>query len=171
MPPQASTLAEFGRLTHVLLKHPREAFRDDEAIAAEWKALNFGAAPSFARALEEYDALIEILTSGGAQVSYLPLTEETNLDSIYVRDASIVCSRGIILCRMGKRLRAAEPRAQKATYRRIGIPIVGEITEPACLEGGDVVWLDDRTIAVGRGYRTNDEGILQLGALLGDSFY
>jgi N-dimethylarginine dimethylaminohydrolase len=169
MPPQASTLAEFGRLTHVLLKHPREAFRDDEAIAAEWKALNFGAAPSFARALEEYDALIEILTSGGAQVSYLPLTEETNLDSIYVRDASIVCSRGVILCRMGKRLRAAEPRAQKATYRTLGIRIAGEITEPACLEGGDVVWLDDRTIAVGRGYRTNDEGILQLRALLGDS--
>jgi N-dimethylarginine dimethylaminohydrolase len=70
---------------------------------------------------------------------------------------------------MGKRLRAAEPNAQKAAYRSLGIPIVGEITEPACLEGGDVVWLDDQTIAVGRGYRTDDEGILQLRALLGDS--
>jgi N-dimethylarginine dimethylaminohydrolase len=169
MPPQTSTLAEFGRLTRVLLKHPREAFRSDHAIAADWKALSFSEAPSFARAIEEYDAFVEILTTGGVQVNQLPTAEETNLDSLYVRDASIVCSRGVILCRMGKRLRAAEPDAQKAAYRNLGIPVVGEITEPGRLEGGDVVWLDDRTIAVGHGYRTDDEGILQLRALLGDS--
>ena len=29
--------------------------------------------------------------------------------------------------------------------------------------------MDERTIAVGRGYRTNDSGIAQLRALLGDS--
>lgn len=169
MPPQTSTLAEFGRLTRVLLKHPREAFRSDAAIAAEWKALNFGAAPSFAAAIEEYDGLVEILRTSGVQINYVSAAEETNLDSIYVRDASIVSSRGVILCRMGKRLRAAEPSAQKGAYRTLGIPVVGEITEPAFLEGGDVVWLDDHTIAVGRGYRTDDEGILQLRALLGDS--
>ena len=169
MPPRTSTLAEFGRLTRVLLKHPREAFRSDETIATEWKALNFSAAPSFARAIEEYEAFVEMLTAAEVQIDQLPEAEKTNLDSIYVRDASIVCSRGVILCRMCKRLRGAEPGAQKAAYRRLGIPVVGEITEPACLEGGDVVWLDDQTVAVGRGYRTDDEGILQLRALLGDS--
>jgi N-dimethylarginine dimethylaminohydrolase len=30
------------------------------------------------------------------------------------------------------------------------------------MEGGDVVWLNERTLAVGRGYRTNAEGIRQL---------
>ena len=169
MPPQTSTLAEFGRLTRVMLKHPRQAFRTDRAIAAEWKVLNFGGAPSLTGAIEEYGAFVEILTTAGVQIDYLTEAEETNLDSIYVRDASIVCSRGAILCRMGKRLRGAEPHAQKAAYRRLGIPVVGEITEPATLEGGDVVWLDDRTIAVGHGYRTDDEGILQLRALLADS--
>jgi N-dimethylarginine dimethylaminohydrolase len=169
MPPQTHTLAEFGRLTRVLLKHPREAFRSDEAIGAEWKLLRFGAAPSLPRAVEEYDALVEILKTASVQIEMLPATEHTNLDSMYVRDASIVCSKGVILCRMGKRLRAAEPNAQKAAYRSLGIPVVGEITEPACVEGGDVVWLDDRTIAVGHGYRTDDEGILQLRGILGDS--
>lgn len=169
MPPQTNTLAEFGRLTRVLLKHPREAFRSDERIAGEWKPLNFGAPPSFARAIEEYDALVEILKSAGVQIDGLPAAEQTNLDSLYVRDASIVCPRGVILCRMGKRLRAAEPAAQKTAYRSLGIPVVGEITEPACLEGGDVVWLDDHTIVVGHGYRTDEEGILQLRALLGTS--
>jgi N-dimethylarginine dimethylaminohydrolase len=169
MPPPINTLAEFGRLTRVLLKHPREAFRSDEAIGAEWKALGFGAAPSLPRAIDEYDAFVDVLGNAGVQIDLLPASEHTNLDSIYVRDASMVCSRGIILCRMGKRLRAAEPAAQKAAYRSLGIPVVGEIIEPACLEGGDVVWLDDHTIAVGHGYRTDDAGILQLRALLGDS--
>jgi N-dimethylarginine dimethylaminohydrolase len=169
MPRQINTLAECGRLTRVLLKHPREAFRSDEAIGAEWKALGFGAAPSLPRAIDEYDAFVEILRNAGVQIDLLPASEHTNLDSIYVRDASLVCSRGVILCRMGKRLRAAEPAAQKAAYRSLGIPVVGEITEPACVEGGDVIWLDDHTIAVGHGYRTDDEGILQLRALLGDS--
>src|SRR5207244_1038759 len=66
-------------------------------------------------------------------------------------------------------VRAGEPAAQKAPLRKLGMPIADEITEPGCLEGGDVVWLDERTIAVGRGYRTNDEGILQLRAILADS--
>jgi len=169
MPPQTHSLAEFAHLTRVLLKHPREAFRSDERIAGEWKPLNFVAPPSFKRAIEEYDALVEILRTAGVQIDCLPVAEQTNLDSLYVRDASIVSPRGVILCRMGKRLRAAEPAAQRATYRSLGIPVIGEITEPACLEGGDVVWLDDQTIAVGHGYRTDEDGILQLRGLLGDA--
>ena len=164
-----NSLSEVGRLTRVLVKHPREAFVSDEAIAAQWKLLNFSAAPAVARASEEFEAFVGILRGAGAQVDFLPADERTSLDSIYARDASIVCNRGVILGRMGKRLRREEPAAQKAELRRLGIPIVGEIIEPGSLEGGDVVWLDDRTIAVGRGYRTNEEGILQLRALLADS--
>jgi N-dimethylarginine dimethylaminohydrolase len=153
----------------VVVKRPREAFVSDEACAAQWKSLDFSAAPALARAAEEYEAFLRILQGAGAHVDFLPADERTNLDSIYARDASIVCSRGIILGRMGKRLRAGEPAAQKAAFRRLGVPIAGEITEPGCLEGGDVVWLDDRTIAVGHGYRTNEDGILQLRSILADS--
>jgi len=67
---------------------------------------------------------------------------------------------------MGKRQRRGEPAAHEAALRTLGIPILGAIRPPGWLEGGDVVWLDGRTLAVGRGYRTNDEGIAQLRALL-----
>lgn len=164
-----NTLAEFGRLTRVLVKHPREGFINDDVIAAQWRPLGFAGPPMLPRAVEEYEALLHTLRATGAQIDFLPSDERTNLDSIYTRDASIVTPRGVILCRMGKRLRAGEPAAQRAAFRNLGVPIVGEITEPGCLEGGDVLWLDDRTIAVGRGYRTNAAGILQLRALLGDS--
>ena len=165
----ASALAETGRLERVVVKHARDAFVSDEACGRDWASLNYSAAPALARAIEEYEAFLAILRHAGAQVDFLPADDRTNLDSIYVRDASIVCAGGVILGRMGKRLRAGEPAAQKAAFRRMGVPVVGEITEPGCLEGGDVVWLDDRTIAVGHGYRTNEDGIVQLRSILADS--
>ena len=164
-----NTLAETGRLERVLVKHPREAFLSDDTCAAQWESLNFSAAPRLARATEEYEAFLGILERAGARIDFLPADERTNLDSIYARDASVVCAHGVILGRMGKRLRAGEPAAQRAAFRKMAVPIAGEITEPGCLEGGDVVWLDERTIAVGRGYRTNEEGILQLRSMLADS--
>src|SRR4051794_7135056 len=101
-------LSETGRLTRVLLKHPRDAFVDDRTIAAEWEPLNFSAAPDLLRAIEEYERFADILRSSGAEVHFLPAAAGTTLDSLYARDASIVSSRGVILCRMGKRSRAAE---------------------------------------------------------------
>jgi len=47
--------------------------------------------------------------------------------------------------------------------------VLGAIEGDGRLEGGDVVWLDPRTVAVGRGYRTNEAGIRQLRTLLGDA--
>ncbi|MDZ7364124.1 MAG: arginine deiminase family protein [candidate division KSB1 bacterium] len=53
-------------------------------------------------------------------------------------------------------------------FSKMNVPILGVIAGNGRLEGGDVVWLDERTLAVGRGYRTNDEGIRQLQQLLKD---
>ncbi len=47
--------------------------------------------------------------------------------------------------------------------------MIGRITGKGKLEGGDVLWVDERTLAVGQGFRTNAEGLRQLRELLGDS--
>jgi N-dimethylarginine dimethylaminohydrolase len=161
--------SETGRLTRVVLKHARDAFRSAGDIAREWQALNFTSAPDLDRAIAEYDAFTAVLRDRGAQVEFLPRSGDLSLDSIYVRDASVVCDRGVVLCRMGKAARAGEPAAQGVRFRTLGVPVVGAIEPPGSVEGGDVVWLAPRTMAVGRGYRTNDDGIRQLRALLGDS--
>jgi len=163
-----SPQSESDQLTLVLLKHARDAFVNSATIESQWAELNFTSPPDIARAVTEYDRFVELITAGGAAVQWLPQEPSTTLDSIYVRDASIVCERGLVLCTMGKRRRAAEPAAQEAALRQTvpELPIVGRITAPGTLEGGDVIWLDRRTIAVGRGYRTNDAGIAQLRALL-----
>jgi N-dimethylarginine dimethylaminohydrolase len=158
--------SEVGTLTRLLVKHARDAFRDEEAVAAEWQALNFTAAPDRARAIDEYERFLSVIRQSGTAIDLLPPASGVGLDSIYVRDASVVSTRGVILCSMGKPARVGEPAAQGEAFRAAGIPILGSIEPPGRLEGGDVVWLDERTMAVGRGYRTNDRGIEQLRAIL-----
>jgi len=157
---------EFGRLQTVVVKGPREAFGSAEAIAAEWQDLQFTAAPDLERAIADYEAFLALVASTGADVLTLPPSTGTGLDSLYARDASVLAPRGVVLCRMGKPQRGGEPDAQRNAFESWGIPIAGAIEPPGQLEGGDVVWLDARTVAVGRGYRTNDEGIRQYRAIL-----
>jgi len=161
--------SEVGLIQRLIVKHARDAFQGPEAIAAQWQALNFTAPPDFARALDQYENFLALLRAAGCEINVLPQAEDIGLDSIYVRDPAVVCDRGVILCNMGKPQREGEPAALAAALRALDYPILGTIQPPGRLEGGDVVWLDGRTIAVGRGYRTNDAGIAQFRALLGDS--
>lgn len=161
--------SEIGTITRLVVKHACDAFQGPETIAAEWQSLNFTAPPDFERAVDQYETFLRLLRSTGCEIARLAKAEDVGLDSIYVRDATVVCKAGAILCRMGKRQRAGEPAAHEAALRALDCRIVGAIQAPGQLEGGDVLWLDERTIAVGRSYRTNDSGIMQLRALLGDS--
>jgi N-dimethylarginine dimethylaminohydrolase len=152
----------------VAVKHARDAFREASEVERQWRGLNYSAPPDVARASAEHDRFVELLCSVGADVRFLPSDDSTTIDSIYVRDASIVSPRGVILCAMGKPQRASEPDAQgRAFTTSPAVTVAGRIEPPGTLEGGDLIWLDDETVAVGHGYRTNAEGIRQLRALLG----
>ena len=163
------TLTEYDPIVSVAVKHARDAFVDDATIAAQWKALNYSAPPDLIRAIAEHDRFIDILRSTGANVVSLPRDPATTLDSIYVRDASIVSTTGLILCSMGKAARATEPAAHQRALEGDDVEMSGAITVPGRLEGGDLVWIDEHTAAVGRGYRTNADGIRQLRSLLGET--
>jgi N-dimethylarginine dimethylaminohydrolase len=153
--------SEVAPIGSLLLKHPREAWRDRENIRRQWTALRYAEEPDLARACDEYEAFVAILRRSVPDIRFLPDSEGTGLDSIYVRDAACVAPRGVVLCRMGKELRRGEPGAVREFCGRAGWPVAGEIREPGTLEGGDVVWLDARTAAIGHGYRTDAEGIRQ----------
>jgi N-dimethylarginine dimethylaminohydrolase len=167
MPAQTETTqSETGTIKSLVLKHARDAFVSQAAIDAQWRALNFIAPPDFTQAVAQYDRFVEAVSAAGAQVHFLPPSSEVGLDSIYVRDASIVSDRGVVLCRMGKALRATEPDAQAHMFRTLQERILASIVPPGHIEGGDIAWLDARTLVVGRGYRTNDAGIAQLRTIL-----
>ncbi len=158
--------SESGKIKLLFVKNVEKAFKSEEHIERHWKELNYTAKPDFEKALHEYESFESILKWHVSDLHYFPEDPSVNMDSVYCRDASIATNQGMIICNMGKTGRINEPLAEKKTFDASGIPIVGTITAPGTLEGGDVAWLDEHTLAVGNTYRTNDEGIRQLTALL-----
>jgi len=158
---QAAAPKETGPIEALLLKHPRQAWRDQESVDRQWEALGYTGRPDLARACDEYDAFAETLRRFAPRIEFLPADPRTGLDSIYVRDSACLAPGGVVLCRMGKARRRDEPRAAGEFLAAAGRPVLGEIREPGTLEGGDVAWLDGKTAAVGHGYRTNAAGIRQ----------
>ena len=158
--------SDIGKIKNVFIKNAAQAFISDAHIDRHWKELNYVAKPVLENALKEYDYFESILKMQGAEIFYLPEDANVNMDSIYCRDAAIATNGGIIICNMGKAARMNEPLAEKKAFETNGLQILGTITVPGTLEGGDVAWLDEYTLAVGHTYRTNLEGIRQLTALL-----
>ena len=158
--------SESGKLSSLFIKKAAAAFMDDAHVSKHWEALNYLGKPAIDKALAEYEAFEKILKEHGAEIFYFPEDDAVNMDSIYCRDDSIATSKGMIICTMGKEGRKNEPIAQKKAFEDNGIPVLGVITAPGTIEGGDVAWLDEKTLAVGHTYRTNEEGIRQITALL-----
>lgn len=164
-----SSSNEYSLLRRVALAPVRYAFGGPARIEQQWRGLNFTAPPDFELALEQYDRFAELIGASGARIECFCADESLTLDAIYVRDASIVTPHGVVLGCMGKPARSDEPVAQGCGLAKWGLRVLGAIEPPGRLEGGDVVWFDDHTVAVGRGYRTNDAGIDQLRRLLGSA--
>ncbi|MEM1121970.1 MAG: arginine deiminase family protein [Bacteroidota bacterium] len=158
--------SEYGTLESVFIKKVNDAFLDEYTVDANWEDLNYLGKPDLSEAISEYDAFIQLLDNQKTTIHYLPADYNLGMDSMYCRDASITTDAGMILCRMGKAQRATEVAASEKAFKAAGIKIAGKITAPATLEGGDVAWLDENTLAVGHGYRTNDEGFVQLKTIL-----
>lgn len=160
--------SEIGTIRSILLKHPKDAFLSQGNIDQQWRQLNYTDRPDYNKALEEYEKFLGLLRKVVFDFHFLPENDITGLDSIYLHDPVIITKKGAILCNMGKKEREDEPAAVGRYLSEIGVPIVGKITGDGRVEGGDIVWLDEKTLAVGHGYRTNTEGIRQLKGLTAD---
>jgi len=159
--------SEYHQLESVYLKSVKDAFVSNQHLSKQWAALNYVSCPDFEKAIEEYKFLKKCFEAQQVNTNYFPKDEQVKIDSIYCRDASIATDFGLIICNMGKGGRIEEPKSHLKTYQKNNIPVLGEIQFPGTLEGGDVAWLDEQTLAVGHTYRTNEEGIKQLKELLG----
>jgi dimethylargininase len=127
-----------------------------------WERLGWRGKPDPGRLTREHEWFRELLAQAGAEVLVAD-GEPGNLDSIYVYDPVLVTPHGAILLRPGKEARRREPDALAPA---VPLSVLGRLEPPALAEGGDTIWLDDRTLLVGRTYRTNDAGIEALRELL-----
>ena len=131
-----------------------------------WERLGWRAAPDFAWLAREHEAFRTLLAGAGAEVVEAT-GEPGNLDSVYVYDPSLVTpDGGAILLRPGKEGRLREPEALGPDLEAAGLRILGRLEPPETADGGDTIWLDEKTLLVGRSYRTNDAGIEAIRRLL-----
>ena len=153
-----------GALRRVLVRAPRA-----EDLGG-WRMCGWRAEPDAAGIAREHEAFCSLLSDAGAEVVLARNSEAIagNPDAIYTYDPALVADDGALLLNPGKECRRAEPSALAEDFDRIGLPIAGRLGENEWAEGGDCCWLDERTLLVGRGYRTNDTGIEALRRLLPD---
>ena len=160
------TTTDFGShdmsapLRRVMMATPGESMFN--ADAKQW---HYSKPINAAGVTEDFNQLEALLLEAGVTVDRLSDSRGELADSVFTHDASIVTKHGAVLFHMGKPLRRGEADLHRAYYEKVGVPILGEITAPGMMEGGDSAWLDDNTLAVGMGYRTNMAAVEQLRAL------
>ncbi len=157
-----------GKIQTILIKHPKDAFISQKNLEDTYEEFNYIGCPDYETVLNEYAIFEKIIKDHVENVHYLPQHDLVGLDSIYAHDSLKVTKKGAIYFPMGKLLRGKEGIATEEYLKSIGIPTLGYIKSPGKMEGGDVVWIDEKTVAIGRGYRTNTEGIEQFKELTKD---
>jgi N-dimethylarginine dimethylaminohydrolase len=155
-----------GALKRVMVCSPRAAGWDQPERAARWKDLGFHHAPDFAAAQAQHEALCRELQAAGVEILELPPAPDMSLDAVYTHDASFPTDDGLIVMRPGKTNRIPEGAHHATFCLRLIVPTLAKVVAPGTIEAGDMVWLDARTLLIGRGYRTNAEGIRQIWNLL-----
>jgi arginine deiminase len=152
-------------LKQVLVCSPKAAGWDSLA-ASHWKELGFVHAADFSVAQAQHCELRRQLQEAGAEVLDMPACEEFSLDAVYAHDSSFATDQGLVILNPGKPNRVPEGAAHRSFAKSNGVKVLGEIKSPGTIEAGDIVWLDPKTLLIGRGFRTNDDGIAQMQALL-----
>lgn len=148
-------------LLRVIVRAPATTMA--EADSSAW---HYGDGLRQAALDSQHREFVAQLAKSGAEILSMDDTPDELCDSVFAHDPSLVSNAGAVLLRMGKMLRRAEVDAHERLYRKLGVPILGRIEMPGTVEGGDCVWLNQRTLIVGRGFRTNRQGIEQLRVLL-----
>jgi dimethylargininase len=144
-------------LRSVLVKRPDENFAVDDPTA--W---HYTSRPNLEIARQEHDALVKMIRQSGAEVIYHSDPQPGRADAIFAFDPALVTDHGAVILSMGKQQRRGEEAAMARKFESSGVPILYTLHDEARAEGGDLLWVDHDTLAVGQGFRTNSEGLRQL---------
>jgi N-dimethylarginine dimethylaminohydrolase len=151
-----------GRLRKVVVRPPDETMAD--ADPARW---HYTDRVDLAEARAAHEQLVGALVDWGVEVMVHDAPLPDHADSVFVFDPALVTDHGTLVLRMGKALRAGEEDALATFLEKAGVPVLGRIEGDGHVEGGDTMWLDHDTLAVGVGFRTDAEGVRQLRGILG----
>ena len=149
-------------LRRVLMRRPGASL-----LAADAREWHYGPTFHAERAIVQYDDFAKLVEKSGAEIVWIEDSGDGLADSMFTQDPSFVTEHGAVILRMGKKLRVAEAALHEEAYARAGVPILGRLEAPGSVESGDCVWVDSKTLVIGRGSRSNQHGIDQLSEMLG----
>ena len=155
--------SEWRPLKSVLLHCPGEelnAAKDDPDKLQMLDTIDLG------RAREEHAAMVEAYRAAGVKVNAVEPELPCQPNLMFCADLLVMTPQGAILGRPASTVRAGEERQVARRLAALGIPILATLTGTACFEGADLIWLNEKTAIIGRGLRTNDAAIEQIGRLL-----
>jgi N-dimethylarginine dimethylaminohydrolase len=109
----------------------------------------------------DHVAFVDLLRELGCEVDVLP-EAPGQADACFVYDPAFTTPTGVIQLQGAKEARVKEPSMLAGDINALGMPTVGILIGDATADGGDMFWLDDKTVAIGRTYRTNEAGEKQL---------
>lgn len=154
---QYGSQSMIASLRSVMVKRPDDNFAVDDA-----QLWHYTSRPDLAIAQQEHDALVNLLRQNGTEIVYHDEAQPERADAIFAFDPALITDEGAIMLSMGKELRRGEEAAMARRFESLGIPIFYTLHGEARAEGGDLLWVDHDTLAVGQGFRTNAEGLRQL---------
>lgn len=146
-----------GKLRKVVVRRPDEAM-----AAADPQKWHYAGRVDLHEARAAHEALVQAMTDWGVEVIVHDEPLPDHSDSVFVFDPALVTDAGTMVLRMGKALRKGEEDPLARCLERHGVPVLARLTGDAHAEGGDTMWLDHDTLAVGLGFRTNPEAVRQL---------
>lgn len=135
-----------------------------EYNAKAWSDYGYPGTPDVGKAQAQHQAFLKLLTRSG--VSLEPLNATANIQSLATTDPALMTNRGAIILNSGKPARRPEAWPMARRLIELEIPIVGWLTGDEYADGGDLLWLNDSELVIGRSHRTNRAGALALATVL-----
>lgn len=157
-----SVRRETGALERVLVHEPGEEF-STVVDPDDW---GWNGLPRRKRVVKEHTALVDTLEEHGVTVHELGEVDSELAELLFVRDIGFAIEGGLVVAGMVEENRRGEERHLTEAAVDLGIPVYHTVHGPGGFEAGNMVWLDEETVAVGRSKTTNAEGIRQLRSVL-----
>lgn len=120
------------------------------------------------KAQAEHNQLKQAYKDLGVKVYDLKPVDLPPPNIMFMADLFFMTPEGAVLGRPASSIRSGEEVYVARALSELKIPILKTIRGNGTFEGADAAWINPETVIVGKGLRTNDEGISQLTSILNE---
>lgn len=150
-----------GTLERVAVRRPLTGGPD---VVAQYEGAHWQT-PDLDRLAAQHAGFVQTLRDLGSEVVELDPVPGLP-DAVFVYDPAFVIPSGTVVFQAAKKARVGEGEQLAAGLEQAGVPTIGRLVGDATADAGDMFWLDEDTVAIGRGYRTNQAAIDQMRGIL-----